>query len=645
MFEVLEGVVLRLFSVFALLSCPLLGLHRVHQSAPQSLKEQLQYNQFTDNLGILNDCNESPISYSDLENLATSAAVTDQVSFLTVLNKQHPGALQTFTLVYDSQSAQSAGISRTWPGVIRSNVNSSVVFRYVCDRSQIDVYNRIEVAHFIPETKKEAARFEFVEFDLSSPKLTGKDRIQKNPDSCIGCHAADANPRPNWEMYPDWKGMFGSHDDIFVYFDEASPIHQEKLIEKKRFHDFRAAHLTGGEEDDCYRALPWPQNLVNDPAAPLPPQYENFPYGITARSRNYTIRPNLKFTETFSHLLGDRNFSAIKFALKEKGAETSRKTFLLLALEAAHCDTLATRPYPQSVIDRHLNALFPQYARPTVAQARIPMLRGYPTPQHEPRHPLGLAQALFATSLQLGLYPMDWTLQFIEYDRSDYESAGGFGGTGLEDDPFPSVFGDYSNYLNSYAKTLPADEQSPLVDWIAKAKRPLQLYGDLPLTAYTQNLILKHIATEIPELQKGYWDRKPLAQWDGISALPTDWNFTTTRGEEEWFGEGFSCIDDLGGAPAFRSQESRDRVCGILRETAVIWGMREEGTRGPPQPKGIQPEPPLPPARLALFRSYLKGRFETGRERDAYIESKAGRTELKGQKFIDSLKARKNRLE
>lgn len=79
-----------IFALFAItvLARPIFALHPVHNSAPKLMKDQLQYSQFGDSLGIANDCNETPITYSDLESIATSAEVTNQMDFLKVLNRR-----------------------------------------------------------------------------------------------------------------------------------------------------------------------------------------------------------------------------------------------------------------------------------------------------------------------------------------------------------------------------------------------------------------------------------------------------------------------------------------------------------------------------------------------------------------------------
>ncbi len=621
------------------------ALHPLFNSASDTMKEQLNYSSRWNQLGVRNDCTESPLTYEEIEKVATSKEVNNQEDFLKVLNERHPGAMQSFTIVFDSQSAQAGGISEAWPGVIRSTVDSNIIFRYVCDKSATDIYNRVELIHFIHESQKEPARFELVELDLSNPKLKGKARVQKNLSGCIDCHAAENNPyqvRPNWEMYPDWKGMFGSHDDIFKFFDEKDPRHAEKVKEGARFHKFVREKVQGDKADPCYTALPWPKQMRanGDYQTSLPADFVNFPYGIQPRSRNYITRPNLKYTETLSHHLGLRNFSRLKFALKEKGDEVYKKAMTLLALEAAKCDRLIEKPYSQDVLDSHLTDLFSKYSRPTLNDAKIPMLRGFPSPQHEPRHPLGMAQALYATSIALGFYPMDWTLQFVEYDRSDYESGAGFGGTGLDDNPFPSVYGDYNRFLNAYAKKLSVDEKPEFATWVKKnTGEELGTYGDLPLTAYPQNEILKVMAETLPELKGRYWKQPPLSEWKGELNAPETWYFTTTRAEEQWFGEGFACIDDLIGAPAFRSEKTREATCKILRETAAKLGMDESPPKERPKTRGfVDTKPRIPPTRLAAFHRYLEKRIRSEREREVYIHSPQGLKEIKSQEFIEFLK-------
>src|SRR5690606_31335914 len=75
-----------------------------------------------------------------------------------------------------------------------------------------DVYGRIEVWRYDDADRS----FRFSELDLTQANPAA--RVHDDVEFCSGCHNVDPkvdDPRPNWASYPDWPGMFGSHDDFF----------------------------------------------------------------------------------------------------------------------------------------------------------------------------------------------------------------------------------------------------------------------------------------------------------------------------------------------------------------------------------------------------------------------------------------------
>src|SRR5262249_27278095 len=49
--------------------------------------------------------------------------------------------------------------------------------------------------------------------DIAFPESSGFDTTfsEANPSRCLGCHSA-SDPRPNWEPYNQWPGMYGGND-------------------------------------------------------------------------------------------------------------------------------------------------------------------------------------------------------------------------------------------------------------------------------------------------------------------------------------------------------------------------------------------------------------------------------------------------
>lgn len=71
----------------------------------------------------------------------------------------------------------------------------------------------LEIIHYLDESKS----FEMREIVFSPPNPESeraKAQISTaNPPRCLTCHRAD--PRPNWEAYPQWEGVYGKLADLF----------------------------------------------------------------------------------------------------------------------------------------------------------------------------------------------------------------------------------------------------------------------------------------------------------------------------------------------------------------------------------------------------------------------------------------------
>ena len=471
-------------------------------------------------LGVHPDCSEQKFTFTDLLAIAMSNDVKNQQDFLSRIPKD---AAQTFTLVYESESAQAPGISEAFPGVIRMTQDGKLVFRYTCDRST-NVYDRIEIMRFDEDDSK----FKFSEIRFNPPEHV--NRYTESPRKCFGCHnqrSEVADPRPNWSMYPEWPGVFGSHDDFFPEGTEAeaSLVHHadgwlapNRSKEKKIFDQFIQSRVNSKSQEDpdpCYATLPWPRR-----DADLPAKYANYPYDVTnghARSRIYALRPNLKFTEILSHRLGIKNARRLQAAPEYLDVRN------LLAAEAARCLDVDYSGAKISTGDFHrsLHEILPGYRAPAEKEAKPVLLRGEIFTHFDPRHPSSLAQGVYGVSIALGFAPGDWTLNFGEESNAAFETGAGPG-------------------------------------------RNRDFQGDLPLSAYVQHEILAQAARENPEL----------------SGL-----FTRSQGESEDFGPQFSCIDQIAGSTVFTSDEAHAKACGFLVKKALAYQKEFKSkpvTRHPP---------------------------------------------------------------
>jgi hypothetical protein len=485
--------------------------------------------------GAKADCSETSMNLDQFVRLAKSIpanSIDPQQQVLDELQKRQ--VLQTFTINFDSESAQSPGISQEYPGIIRMSQDGSLIVRYTCDR-KAETYGNFEVISF----NQSSNRFEFSSVEMGKPQ---KDRFHDNPELCSGCHdyggdgAADL--RPNWNMYPDWKGMFGSHDDFFPkgLIEETADVGHakgwlppDKQAEWAEFDKFLASRVfpKNGKPDPCYSTLPWlrPQNDQK-----VPELFSRWPYGIengSAQKRVYATRPNLKFTEVLSKLLARRNFRR----LSSDPAFADLK--LYLAVEAAYCTDPSLQfqgrgkaMLSKKELDEMIAKRLPNYSRPAESTAKPVMLRGNQFLHHDPRHSWSRAQALFGVWQALGWSGGEWTLVPFEYDEPQYETGAGPGAN----------------------RAFPAD---------------------LPLTAYAQFEIIDAAVSGLnKENLKSTYEKSP--------------------GESMDFGEHFACIDKLAGPVSFPSDEAWKTLCTELvaaAKTAHANAPATRATRG--QTRGI----------------------------------------------------------
>lgn len=153
------------------------------------------------------NCNEKKISYQEIENIANSPEVTDINSFLKAIP---PDSMQTFTFVTNSLSAQrgegDSKVSEEWPRVIRTSMDGKLTITYTCNPDS-PTHNGVEVMYFDEQTKQ----FKASSFKLKNPTGEGESqRIHRNPKSCVTCHAQSSfngqpSMKPNWNEYFSWS--------------------------------------------------------------------------------------------------------------------------------------------------------------------------------------------------------------------------------------------------------------------------------------------------------------------------------------------------------------------------------------------------------------------------------------------------------
>lgn len=295
--------------------------------------------------GMRADCSELPLSYERLKELITGSESLD--AFLARLP---PGTMQTFTLVYKSRSPMNGDVSPLWPRVLRMNRDGSLILAYTSDPSKPN-YGRLEVLSFNEQTRA----YTIAKADF---RARGEARaIKENPSECMRCHAATVqspDPKPIWDEYQTWTGVYGSEDDTYntsakynpepsgAYGEVDEPVIAAKQAERKLFDAFKAAPAF--TQSVAFSTLPWARNDAASRAAiageidafkrrhngKSPPadawasNFALYPYSEGQKTLLYDVRPNLKFTEINARRMGQRmmrklaalpQFSILKYVL------------------------------------------------------------------------------------------------------------------------------------------------------------------------------------------------------------------------------------------------------------------------------------------------------------------------------------------
>lgn len=155
-------------------------------------------------------------------------------SFDEVLPKLPAELRSNFVLIYQSHSSQRNSIDLMTPRTVLFDRKAQILIAFTSDPNKPE-YDRIEVIQFNPTT----SRFEFKLLDFSNARQTGAPKVSENPRSCASCHGHD--PRPFWETYAFWPGVYGSNDDQFEKSYPETAAYDRFL--KTRKHLGRYSHL------------------------------------------------------------------------------------------------------------------------------------------------------------------------------------------------------------------------------------------------------------------------------------------------------------------------------------------------------------------------------------------------------------------
>ncbi len=207
-----------------------------------------------------------PFTYENLVSLVQSHSITSIETLLPLLSEE---LRANYTLLYRSRSLQ--GASPLVPRTVLFGNDASLTCAF-SGSPEMDGGSELECIQF--RIQERAFDFRQIEFPsrtngLTTAQFSERGRTADGKVSCLGCHGG-ADPRPNWDAYPKWPGVYGSADDSLT------PEEQKNYA---AFTASRAAHPR-------YRHLIQGSETLA-------------PYGGRGILRD---RPNLRFTEATTRM-------------------------------------------------------------------------------------------------------------------------------------------------------------------------------------------------------------------------------------------------------------------------------------------------------------------------------------------------------
>ncbi len=135
--------------------------------------------------------------------ILSSGNVRSVEDFLgTIYRSGQKKFFRNYVLMFNSRSIQAATFKD--PRVIMFSKDDEFVMTFNGNNTQ-EGGKRMEMMQF---NRKQRA-FEFFDIDFDKPPSETVSDI--NPSRCLNCHRSD--PRPNWDHYFFWSGMYGGDDD------------------------------------------------------------------------------------------------------------------------------------------------------------------------------------------------------------------------------------------------------------------------------------------------------------------------------------------------------------------------------------------------------------------------------------------------
>jgi hypothetical protein len=174
----------------------------------------------------------NPLTIADLNSAIAGLKNPSIEALLPVLKKRDPNIFHDYVMLYGSRSLQES--SATNPRVLLITKKAEMILSFNGDEKQKG-FNELEVMFF----DKNENRFNFQEFSFQNGKVKASE---VNPRKCLACHQSpfrkDVDPRPNWEAYNLWPGVFGSVGHISDVTDQI--YEKGVLVKQPRYNEFLA---------------------------------------------------------------------------------------------------------------------------------------------------------------------------------------------------------------------------------------------------------------------------------------------------------------------------------------------------------------------------------------------------------------------
>jgi hypothetical protein len=266
--------------------------------------------------------------------------------FLSLLPKEY---FKNYTLVHTSKSIQGADYLR--PRVILFSSDGTSYLTFNGDHTQTGG-EALEMMSFKEESKKFV--FREVLFKSGQPAMIS----QTNPNKCLSCHGQD--PKPIWDSYKIWNGVYGRHDDLMETSD----------LETEQFKEFKQK----AQLHPRYKYLHFDsQNALS-------------PYSAREALTTHLQRPNTRLTKFFVQLNATRIYEKVR-------THPSFTTYFNLLLSGATGCYQGFKPKTKALADKLV------------------------TKKSAHRNLTGKHQDIFWTlSASLGLEPTDWSLALTQND-------------------------------------------------------------------------------------------------------------------------------------------------------------------------------------------------------------------------------------